>query len=120
MGREQFGHGARLALFEHLNLFEEVVAVADPVVRHLSRDRSPVYDRPGLMKNLLVPMDRWRSSALLIALAFVLRCGAAEVRDHKTFAALAFAGLALFLAGGDVWPEVVLLAGILRALAHRL
>ena len=44
---------------------------------------------------------------MLAALLFVFRDAMRPaVRDHNTFAALAFAALALFLAGGDVWPEV--------------
>jgi hypothetical protein len=44
---------------------------------------------------------------MLIALAFVFYDAARPaVRDHKTLIALMFAGLALFVAGGGVWPEV--------------
>jgi hypothetical protein len=51
-------------------------------------------------------MDRIALIGMLIALGFVFYDALRPaVRDHKTFAALAFAGLALFLAGGDVWPE---------------
>lgn len=67
----------------------------------------PFSYQAGLMRNLLVPMDRIALIGMLIALGFVFHDALRPaVRDHKTFAALAFAGLALFLAGGDVWPEV--------------
>jgi len=66
----------------------------------------PFYYPPGLMQNLLVPMDRIALIGMLIALGFVFYDALRPaVRDHNTFVALAFAGLALFLSGGDVWPE---------------
>jgi hypothetical protein len=66
----------------------------------------PFYYPPGLMENLLVPMDRVALVGMLIAIAFVFHDTVRPaVRDHKTFVALAFTALALFLAGGDVWPE---------------
>jgi hypothetical protein len=62
---------------------------------------------PGLMENLLVPMDRIGLIGMLIALGFVFSDALRPaVRDHNMFAALAFGSFALFLSGGDVWPEV--------------
>jgi hypothetical protein len=67
----------------------------------------PFHYPPGLMANLLLPLDRLGLIGMLVALAFVSRDALRPaIRDHKTFAALAFAALALFLSGGDVWPEV--------------
>ena len=67
----------------------------------------PFHYPPGLMEHLLVPLDRLGLIGMLAAMVFVFRDAVRPtVRDHKTFAALAFAVLALFLAGGDVWPEV--------------
>ena len=67
----------------------------------------PFYYPAGLMENLLVPMDRIALVGMLIALGFVFYDALRPtVRDHNTFAALAFAVLAVFLSGGDVWPEV--------------
>lgn len=66
----------------------------------------PFYYPAGLMQNLLVPMDRIALIGMLIALGLVFYDALRPtVRDHNTFVALAFAGLALFLSGGDVWPE---------------
>ena len=62
----------------------------------------------GLYHNILVPMDRIAMIGMLIALALLFKDALrAGTRDYKTFAGLTFAGLALFLAGGAVWPEVV-------------
>jgi hypothetical protein len=67
----------------------------------------PFYYPPGLMERLLVPLDRIGLIGMLIALGFVFYDALRPaVRNHNTFVALAFAGLALFLSGGDVWPEV--------------
>ena len=67
----------------------------------------PFHYPPGLMANLLVPLDRLGLIGMLAALVFVFRDALRPaVRDHNTFVALAFSALALFLAGGDVWPEV--------------
>jgi hypothetical protein len=66
----------------------------------------PFYYPAGLMENLLVPMDRLALIGMLIAIGFVFYDALRPaVRDHTTFVGLAFAGLALFLSGGDVWPE---------------
>jgi hypothetical protein len=55
---------------------------------------------------VLVSMDRIALIGMLIALGLVFHDALRPaVRDHNTFVALAFAGLALFLSGGDVWPE---------------
>jgi hypothetical protein len=61
----------------------------------------------GIMENVLVPLDRIALLGMLLALAFVFYDAARPAgRDPKTLIALMFSGLALFLAGGDVWPEV--------------
>lgn len=66
----------------------------------------PFHYPAGLMENLLVPLDRIALVGMLIALGFVFRDALRPaVRDHNTAVALAFACLALFLSGGDVWPE---------------
>lgn len=60
----------------------------------------------GLMEKILPPLDRLALIGMFIALVYVFRDALRPAkRDYKIFIALAFAGLALFLAGGDVWPE---------------
>lgn len=60
----------------------------------------------GLMNRVLVPLDRMALIGMLVALVYVFWDALRPTRrDYKTFAALAFAVFALFLAGGDVWPE---------------
>ena len=67
----------------------------------------PFHYPPGLMENLLLPLDRMGLIGMLTALVFVFHDAVRPaVRDHNTFVAFAFAALALFLSGGDVWPEV--------------
>lgn len=61
----------------------------------------------GMKANVLVPLDRIALFGMLLALAFAFYDVARpSIRDHKTLIALMFAGLALFLGGGGVWPEV--------------
>jgi hypothetical protein len=66
----------------------------------------PFYYPAGLMEILLPTLDRLALIGMFIALVYVFRDALRPAtRNYQTFIALAFAGLALFLAGGDVWPE---------------
>ena len=58
------------------------------------------------METILPPPDRLALVGMFIALIYVVRDALRPAtRDYKIFIALAFIGLALFLAGGDVLPE---------------
>jgi hypothetical protein len=60
----------------------------------------------GLMEKLLPLLDRIALIGMFIALVFVFQDALRPAtRDYKTYIALTFAAFALFLAGGDVWPE---------------
>ena len=60
----------------------------------------------GMTGRVLATLDRVALIGMLIALIYVFRDAFQPARrDYKTFVALTFAVFALFLAGGDVWPE---------------